>query len=76
LAAVRCDCGGRLQWGTETTERGLRWTFTCEKCGSRWKHRDGAAEELALLACFRRLPDALRSEVLCQVKALADGDVS
>ena len=41
LAVVHCDCGGRLQCGTEQTERGLRWTFTCERCGSRWGHRDG-----------------------------------
>lgn len=41
LAVVRCDCGGKLQRGTEQTERGLRWVFTCEQCGCRWGHRDG-----------------------------------
>jgi hypothetical protein len=87
LAAVRCDCGGKLQWGTEQAEQGLRWTFTCEGCGSRWGHRDGAfrpldrdavqqpgdgtPEELELLACFRRLSRELQSEVLAYVQALA-----
>jgi len=86
LAAVRCDCGGRLRRGTEQTERGLRWTFTCERCGGRWGHRDGvfrpldrdpvqdaglASAELGLLACFRRLPERLRSEVVSYVQALA-----
>jgi len=87
LAPVRCDCGGKLQWGTEQTERGLRWTFTCQRCGGRWGHRDGAfrpldrdpvqqtgsgtPEESELLACFRRLPRELRSEVLAHVQALA-----
>jgi hypothetical protein len=46
LAAVRCDCGGKLRWGTEQTERGLRWTFTCEGCGSRWGHRGGTFRPL------------------------------
>lgn len=87
LAAVRCDCGGELKRGTEQTERGLRWTFTCRRCGSRWGHRDGtfrpldrepliqggglSSAELELLACFRRLPGELRSEVASHVQALA-----
>jgi hypothetical protein len=86
LAAVRGDCGGGLRRGTEQTERGLRWTFTCERCGGRWGHRDGdfcpldrdpvqggglAPVELALLACFRRLPERLQSEVVSYVQALA-----
>ena len=41
LAIVRCGCGGALRRGTERTERGLRWVFTCEQCGVRWAHRDG-----------------------------------
>jgi len=41
LAVVRCHCGGELRWGTERTERGLRWVFTCRRCGVRWAHRDG-----------------------------------
>ena len=41
LAIVRCDCGGELGRGTEQAERGLRWVFTCRRCGSRWAHRDG-----------------------------------
>ena len=86
LAVVRCDCGGRLQRGTEQTGRGLRWTFTCEWCGSRWGHKDGAfgpldrqpvqhgglaPAESELLACFRRLPEELRSEVVSHVQALS-----
>jgi hypothetical protein len=87
LAVVRCDCGGELQRGTEQAERGLRWTFTCGRCGSRWGHRDGtfrpldrepliqggglSSAELELLACFRRLTGELRSEVVSHVQALA-----
>lgn len=86
LAAVRCDCGGRLQGGSEQTERELRRTFTCAGCGSRWGHRDGvfgpldrkpvqcgglAPAELRLLACFRRLSGELRCEVISHVRALA-----
>lgn len=41
LTVARCDCGGRLQRGTEQTGRGLRWVFACELCGCRWGHRDG-----------------------------------
>ena len=87
MAAVRCDCGGRLQQGTERTERGPRWTFTCERCGCRWGHRDGvfgpldrepgdgsgglATAESELLAWFRRLPGELRTEALSQVLSLS-----
>lgn len=82
LAVVRCDCGGRLQRGTEQTAQGLRWVFACERCGSRWRHRDGVfgpldrqparqADESELLAWFRRLPGELRSEAVSRVQALA-----
>jgi hypothetical protein len=86
MAAVRCDCGGRLEWGAERTERGPRWTFTCERCGSRWGHRDGvfgpldrrlvdrgglSLQECLLLACFRRLPEASRAQALAHLRALA-----
>ena len=87
MAAVRCDCGGRLEWGTEQTERGPRWTFTCEQCGCRWGHRDGvfgpldrepgdgsgglAPAESELLAWFRRLPGELRTEALSHVRSLS-----
>ena len=88
LAVVRCDCGGKLGWATEETERGRRWVHVCEGCGRRWGLRDGifgpldrgdsmqrlddgTPEESALLACFRRLPGALRAEVLSHVQALA-----
>ena len=82
LEAVRCDCGSRLQWGTEQTERGPRWTFTCERCGCRWRHRDGVfgpldrepgdrSVEQELLAWFRCLPEELRSEAISCLRALA-----
>jgi hypothetical protein len=32
---------------------------------------DGTSEESALLVCFRRLPGALRAELLSHVQALA-----
>jgi hypothetical protein len=84
---VRCGCGGRVERRTEQTARGLRWVFLCERCGSRWGHRDGvfgpldgeqrgggagglAEEEAALLAWFRRLPEASRAELLAHVQAL------
>ena len=41
MAAVRCDCGGKLAWTTEETERGRRWVHVCEGCGCRWGLRDG-----------------------------------
>ncbi len=87
MAVVRCDCGGRLQQGTERTERGPRWTFACERCGCRWGHRDGvfgpldrepgdgsgglAPAESELLAWFRRLPGELRCEALSHVRSLS-----
>lgn len=86
LAVVRCDCGGKIESGTEQAERGLRCTFTCQRCGSRWGHRDGvfrpldrdsvlngrlAPAELQLLACFRRLSKELQAEVVSQVRSLA-----
>jgi hypothetical protein len=81
MAAVRCDCGGKLGWGR-------RWVHVCEGCGRRWGLRDGVfgpldredpvrrlgdgtPEESALLVCFRRLPGPLRAELLSQVQALA-----
>ena len=87
LVAVRCECGGRLRGETEETERGRRWVHVCAGCGRRWGLRDGvfgplddeanpqpgggSAEELAWLACFRRLPGELRAAVLSHVEALA-----
>jgi hypothetical protein len=83
LAVVRCDCGGELQHGSEQTPRGLRWTFTCTRCGSRWGHRDGvfgpldrapiagqlAPLEAELLALFRRLPQAAQQEIVAAARA-------
>jgi hypothetical protein len=81
LAIVRCHCGGELRWGTERTERGLRWVFTCRRCGVRWAHRNGVfgpldrepvpPAESELLAWFRRLPPELHSEVVSHVRSLA-----
>jgi len=86
MAAVRCDCGGRLEWGTEQTERGPRWFFACEWCGTRWRHNDGvfgpidrdpisngalAPAERQLLACFRRLSSESRATVVAHVQAMA-----
>ena len=59
--------------------------FACPWCGTRWRHDDGvfgpvgrepvqpgslAPGELRLLACFRRLPEEARAEVLSRVQAL------
>jgi len=41
MSIVHCNCGGALHRGTERTERGPRWVFTCRRCGVRWAHRDG-----------------------------------
>ena len=86
LRTARCDCGGRLVWGTEQTGRGPRWYFACECCGTWWRHNDGvlgpvgrepvgnsalSPAELRLLACFRRLPGEVQSEVASRVQALA-----
>ena len=82
VAAVRCDCGGRLECRTEPTERGPRWAHVCERCGVRWGLRDGVFcrrdidpgqqdAEGELLVWFRRLPEALRSEAVSRMRALA-----
>jgi GTP cyclohydrolase II len=63
LTAVRCDCGSKLQWGTEQTERGLRWTFTCEGCGSRWGHRGGVFRRLDRGDSVQQLGDGTPEEL-------------
>ena len=86
VAEVRCDCGGALERGTEDTERGPRWYFACQWCGTWWRHQNGvfgpvgrepircgalAPEELQLLACFRRLPRETQAGVVSHVQALS-----
>jgi len=62
LAAVRCDCGGKLRWRTEATERGQRWVHVCEGCGRRWGLRDGVFGPLEGGDSMQRLADGTPEE--------------
>lgn len=88
LTVLRCDCGGELQRGIESTEKGPRWYYACPWCGTWWRPQNGifgpvdrqpilqgwfSPDELLLLACFRRLPGKVQSEVVSHVRSLADG---
>jgi len=62
MTAVRCDCGGKLGWATEETERGRRWVHVCEGCGRRWGLRDGVFGPLDRGDSVRHLGDGTPEE--------------